>query len=444
MAAIGSAVGLGALWKFPYVLGDNGGGLFVLFYFIFIILIGIPLFIGELILGRRAQRGVVGIFAALAPNRRNWRFAGWLAVASPLLILAYYTVVAGWGLNYIFLSLDQFWVGRSPDAIRAVFDSLYQSGSITFLFQVLFILVAVAMVYRGVREGVEYFSRIMTFGLLIIMVGLFVFATTLPGFPQAARFVFSFDPSNLKPSSIVEALGLALFTLSLGQGIMLTYGSYTTEAEDVPKIAGIVGITVVIVALLSSLVVFPIIFTFNFPPEQQAGLVFKTLPVLFSKLPGALVISTVYFIMFVFTALTTAISMLEVVVANFIDLYDWSRKKAASISGLIVLVLGIPCALAGSGKLFPTWEGMYHKNFFQTIDYLTSSWLLPILALLIALFAGWVVKRDALKEEFTRGTTLAGWFTFWRFFLRWVIPVAIGIVILQQGGLIDFDRWVHP
>lgn len=441
MAAIGSAVGLGSLWKFPYVVGNNGGGLFVLLYLIFVLIIGIPLFIGELLLGRRAQRGVVGIFAALAPTSPNWRIVGWVAMISPILILSYYTVVAGWGLNYVFLSLDQFWVGRSSEEIKGVFDILYQSGSVSFLFQAIIFVASTAMVYQGVRKGIEYWTRIITIGLLIIMICLFIYACTLTGFGEAARFVFTFDPSNFKPSSVIQALGLALFTLSLGQGIMLTYGSYMAPTEDVPKVSLIVGLSVVFAALLSSMVVFPIIFTFNFPMSQQEGLVFKTLPVLFSQLPGSLVISSVYFIMFAFTALTTVVSMQEVVVANFIDLYNWSRRRAALVTGAICVVVGIPSALSGSGQVFPTWKAMYNQTFFQTVDMLTSSWMLPIVALFVSLFAGWVVKREVTLEEFRKGTAVRGLFPFWRFFMRWIVPIAIIIVILQSGGIIDVDRW---
>jgi neurotransmitter:Na+ symporter, NSS family len=443
MAAIGSAVGLGSLWKFPYVVGDNGGGLFVLFYLLFVIFLGIPVFIAELLLGRRAQRGVVGIFAALAPSRPNWRMAGWIGVASPILILSYYTVVSGWGLNYVLLSLDQFWANRNADEIKSVFDVLYTSGSINLLFQIIFILIATGMVYQGVRKGIEFWSRVMTFGLLVIMLVLFFYACTLRGFGQAAHFVFTFDASRFRPSSIIEALGLALFTLSLGQGIMMTYGSYMSPQEDIPKVSVIVGFSVVVVALLSSMVVFPIIFTFDVPMQKQAGLVFETLPVLFSQMPGALIISTIYFIMFAFTALTTVISMLEVVVANFIDLYNWPRHRAAWVTGAITLVVGIPSALAGSGELFPSWQTMYNHTFFQTMDILTSSWMLPLLALLIAIFAGWVVQRDAVREEFRRGTRWTLIYPLWRFFMRWVVPVAIFLVMLQQGGVIDVDRWVH-
>lgn len=442
MAAIGSAVGLGALWKFPYVVGDNGGGLFVLLYLIFVLFLGIPVFMGELVLGRRAQRGVVGIFANLAPSKPNWRMAGWLALVSPILILSYYTVVSGWGLNYVLLSLSQFWAGRDAEQIKSVFDVLYSSGSVSLLFQVIFIAVATGMVYQGVRKGIEFWSRVMTFGLLLIMLVLFIYACTLPGFGQAARFVFTFDAGHLKPSSIIEALGLALFTLSLGQGIMLTYGSYMSRHEDIPKVSVIVGISVVIVALLSSMVVFPIIFTYQVPMEQQAGLVFKTLPVLFSQMPGALVISTIYFVMFAFTALTTVISMLEVVVANFVDLYNWPRHRASWVAGAITLIVGIPSALSGSGELFPTWKTMYNHTFFQTMDLITSAWMLPIMALLTALFIGWVVKRDVVQEEFQSGTRWGRIYPIWRFFVRWLVPIAIILVILQTGGIIDVDRWI--
>jgi neurotransmitter:Na+ symporter, NSS family len=440
LAAIGSAIGLGTLWQFPYLVGDNGGGLFVLIYVGFTLFVGIPLFMGEALLGRRAQRGVVGAFTTLSHKSRNWKMVGWLSVLSPLLILSYYNVVGGWGINYVFLSLAQFYEGKTPQQISDVFDVMHASGSISLLFSLLFSGIMVAMVYQGVQKGIEYWARLMTIGLFIILLGLLIYSMTLEGFPQAVRFVLYPDPAKLKASGVLQALGLSFFTLSLGQGVMITYGSYMKRTENIPRVAFIVAGADILISLLAALMIFPVIFTFGFEPAQQAGLIFKTLPVLFARLPLSLIISTTFFLLFVFAGLTSAIALLEVIVANLMDLYDWTRRRASMVAGLAVVVLGVPCALSGSGVLFKSWPLMYGDSYFGTINSLVGTWILPLAGLFTSIFVGWVIGRKDLEEEFKSGAKMEWLFRPWRFFVRWVVPVAIVVVILQEGGLIDIDK----
>lgn len=436
LAALGSAIGLGTLWKFPYVTGEYGGGLFVFFYLVFTFLLGIPLFMGELLLGRKAQRGAVGIFAALSGESSAWRAVGWLGVASSFLILSYYCVVAGWGLNYLMLSLNQFYEHRTSSEIAGVFDILYQSGDISLFWAFAFLLMTFGVVFQGIRKGIERWSRILTLALLGLLVALCLYSMTLEGFPEAIRFLYRPDFSQIQLIGILEALGLSLFTLSLAQGIILTYGSYLRDTEDLPKIALIVGISVVIISMLTVLTIFPVIFTFDLPPEGGSGLIFKTLPVLFAQLPGAMIISALFFLLFVFTALTSAVALLEVVVANLIDLYQWTRRKAVIYASIASFIVGIPSALAGSQGLFKQWLPMYGINFFTTIDDLVSVWLLPIGGLLTAFYIGWHLKKDFLRSEFKKGSTLGILFTVWFFLVRWVAPIGILLIFLQKGGFI--------
>jgi neurotransmitter:Na+ symporter, NSS family len=440
LAAAGSAIGLGTLWKFPYVTGENGGGLFVLIYMLCTFGIGIPVFIAELILGRKAQRGAVGIFASLADNSVLWKGVGWLGVASSFLIMSFYSVLAGWGLNYVLMSLNQFYLGKTAQEISQVFQILSSSGDITLFWHFIFTALTVAVVYPGIRHGIEYWSKFMTSALLVLLVLLCAYSVTLDGFSEAVSFIFSPDFSKFKPSGALEALGLSFFTLSLGQGIMLTYGSYMRNSEDIPKTAGIIGIMIVLIALTTALMIFPIIFSFGVAPQGGPGLVFKTLPLLFAKLPGALIISTTFFILFVFTALTSAIALVEVVVANLIDLLGWSRKKAVLSTGLACFIFGIPSALSGSNTLFANWSLIYGKNFFETIDSLVSVWMLPIGGLMIAIFTGWVFDREICKEEFMQGSSFKWLWRPWLFFIRWIAPVAITLIILQQSGLVNIDN----
>lgn len=440
LAALGSAIGLGVLWKFPYVTGQNGGGLFVLIYIVCTFFVGVPIFIAELILGRKAQRGAVGTFAMLSNDSAIWKTAGWLGVASSFLIMSFYSIVAGWCLNYVFMSLNQFYLNRSATEISQVFDLLASSGDITLFWHFMFTAITAGVVYRGVRQGIEYWSKFMTSTLFIILLGMCLYSLTLDGFGKGFTFTFSPDITKFKASSALEALGLSFFTLSLGQGIMITYGSYMRRQDDIPHTAGIVGIMIVIVSIMAALVIFPIIFTFGFAPEAGEGLIFKTLPVVFAKLPGSLFISTIFFILLVFTALTSAVALIEVVSANFIDLNGWSRQKAVIITSVSCFVFGIPSALSSSHSLFANWSAIYGKTFFNTINDLVSVWLLPISGLMIAIYVGWVLDKQLLQDEFMSGTRFGKMWKPWMFFMRWVAPIAIVFIMLQTSGLVDADK----
>jgi neurotransmitter:Na+ symporter, NSS family len=439
MAAAGSAIGLGTLWQFPYMTSQNGGGLFVLLFLFFTVIIGIPIFIAELLLGRKAQRGAVGTFETLS-NSPQWKGVGWLAVLSSFLILAYYCVVAGWGLNYVLLSLNKFYENKTSAEISNVFKIMFKSPDINILWQIIFLTITAGVVLKGIRKGIEYWSRILTSSLLVLLLCMFFYSLTLKGFPEALKFIFYPDLSNLRPSGVLEALGLAFFTLSLGQGVMLTYGSYMSKKEDIPKTATIIASMNVVVSLFAALMIFPIIFTFGFEPEGDFGLVFETLPVLFAKLPGSLVLSTVFFILLVFTALTSSVALFEVGVANLEDLLSWSRKKAVLIAAIAIFIVGIPIALTGSEMIFPNWEALYGKSFFKTVVDLVAQWILPFCGLFVAIFTGWKMNKVDLKEEFAQGTSWIKIFSVWFFFTKWVAPIAIIVIILQRGGLIDLDQ----
>ncbi len=440
MAAAGSAIGLGSLWRFPYIAGQNGGGAFVLLYLIFTFVIALPVFWGELLLGRNAQKGVVGAYFQLSNYSHNWKLLGWFNVLTSFLILTYYCVVAGWCVNYAVMSINNFTVGRTPEQIRDIFDTMYQSGDINLFWLVIFVLLNIGVVYGGVRKGIEYWSRILMPALFVILIGLFFYSMTLSGFKQAVHFVFVPDMSKLTASGILNALGMSFFTLSVGLGIVLTYGSYMKETEDIPKTGMIVGSMTVMISLMSALMIFPIIFTFGFEPEAGAGLVFKTLPVLFAQLPGTLVISTVFFILMIFTALTSTISLMEVIVANLMEILKWSRAKSILITGAAVTICGIPPALSGSKTLFANWGALYGKDYFDTINDLTGSWMLPIAALATTLFLGWFIDKRIPNEEFMKGTTLGKLRGVWMFVIRYIAPIAIILVILQEGGVIDINK----
>ena len=443
MAAIGSAIGLGLLWKFPYTVGENGGGLFLLSYLICLLIVGVPILIAELILGRRAQRAAVGAFQVLDRKNSGWKIAGWFGVLASFLIMSFYSVIAGWGMSYILMSLTGFYQNLSGDEVTKAFTALSTSGEISVFWHFLFTLITVFIVMSGVRKGIERWAKLMTKVLLVLLVLLFIYATTLSGFPKAVQFIFYPNIADFKLSSLIEALGLAFWTLSIGQGIMISYGSYMRRSESIVQLSGVIALSVIIVAILAALMIFPVVFTFDLQPQSGYGLVFKTLPYLFAKLPGSLVISTMFFTLFVFTALTSAIPLVEVVASNLMELYKIPRKKSVIMVGVVAFVFGIPSAYANSGSIFPDWASIYGMDFLKTIDNLVSIWVIPVGGLLSAIFVGWIMDREIAKDEFLLGTKFKFLWHPWRFFMRYVVPFTILIIIIQKSGLYNFDTLLH-
>lgn len=440
MAAAGSAIGMGTLWQFPYLVGENGGGLFVLVYLVAVFIIGVPVFITELILGRQAQRAAVGVFDSVRHNSPFWKGVGWLGVLTSFIIMSYYSVVGGWGLNYTLMSINQIYQNKTPEQIGATFDQLQTSGGVTLFWNFIFTALTVGIVYRGIRKGIEYWSKILIPTLIMMLLGLFFYSLSLPGFNEAFHYIFKPNLANFKPSGVITALGMAFMTMSLGQGIILTYGSYMNKEENIPSTACVIGSMDILVSVISALVIFPIIFTYQENPAAGTGLVFKILPMLFAELPGSAIISTIFFALFVFTGITSAIALVEVVAANFMDLFDWSRKKAVLLTGIASFIFGLPSALSWSGGVFSHWKEIYGKTFFDTMVALIANWTLPIGGLLTAIFGGWVLSRRISESEFSLEGRAKWFYLTWLFFVRFIAPIAIILIILQSIGLIDVDR----
>jgi len=440
LAAVGSAIGLGILWKFPYTVGQNGGGLFLLSYLICLIIVGIPLFIAEIILGRSSQSAAVRAYQHYGKGRSGWKIVGWFGVLASFLIMSFYSVIAGWGMSYILMSINGVYQNLSMESVQAMYVTLSTSGDISLLWHFLFTSITVAIVISGVRKGIERWTRIMTKVLLVLLLLLFLYTLTLEGFTRAARFIFYPNPEQFKLSSVIEALGLAFWTLSIGQGIMISYGSYMKRSDSVLQMCGIVAFSVIVTATLAALTIFPIVFTFNISPQAGPGLIFQTLPCLFVQLPGAPILSTMFFTLFVFTALTSAIPLVEVVATNLMEVYSCTRTKAVSLAGSMTFLFGIPSAFANTRTIFPEWVQLYGTNFLNTMDSLVSIWIIPIGGLFSALFVGWIMDQNVTREEFVFGTTLKGLYRPWQFFLRWIVPLTILIIIVQKSGIYDFDN----
>lgn len=436
-AAIGSAIGLGVLWKFPFTVGKNGGGMFLISYILCILLIGLPVFIGEVLLGRRAQKGAIASFEVLK-GRTAWRFGGLLGVIASFLIMSFYSVIGGWGLSYIVMSLCDFAQGLDAKGVSRVFYALSRSGEVSLLWHAIFTGITMLIVFSGVKEGIEYWSKIMMRLLFVILFIAVIYNTTLPGFAKAVKYLLYGEPGSFTASSILEALGLAFFTLSLGQGIMISYGGYMRKKESVPLMCTFVSVAVIVVATLSALLIFPVIFSFGYHPSMGTGMIFQTLPYLFAKLPAGKMVAVAFFSLFVFAAITSSIAFVEVVTVNLMDHYNVARKKAVAFVCLSTFLVGIPAAFSGSGAIFPDWVQVYGMPYLETVDQIVSVWIIPLAGLFTSLFVGWVLPKKVIKDEFMHGRKGTALFSLWYFFIRVIAPVLIIIIILEKSELVNF------
>lgn len=448
LAAAGSAIGLGNIWKFPYITGENGGGLFVLVYLVCIAVVGLPIMMAEIFIGRTAQTSPVGAFRALSRPGSPWILTGWFGVVAAFIILSYYSVVAGWAMHYVVLSAQGTFNGMTPDSVGERFGAIYESPLVNVGWHLAFMLVTVAIVIGGVQRGVERAAKVLMPLLFLMMLALLVTAIRSDGFARAANFIFGLHAEKFRPgASVLEALGHAFFTLSLGMGAMITYGSYLKRDDDLVKTSITVGVLDTGIALLACLVLFPIIFSYDMEPGAGPGLVFVSLPIAFGQMPGGTWWATIFFMLLTFAALTSAISLLEVAVSYFIDERGWSRPAATIGCGATIALVGIPSALSGGGGFFGA--GMQErtgglmrllgqdqgKNWFDLFDYVASNWLLPLGGLSIALFVAWRVGGAAREQGFRSGTRVGRLYWGWVQLLRYVVPIAVLAVFLHAIGV---------
>ena len=431
MASAGSAVGLGNIWKFPYITGMHGGGAFVLFFLFCIVSVGIPIMIAEMIIGRHTRKDPVGAFRRLRGG--PWTLVGWMGVVAGFVILSYYCVVAGWAVDYLWLSLKGTFSGRHAQEVPQIFGTLLADDWSQVFWQAIFMGLTICIVLGGVARGLERANKIMMPILFLILVILAVRGVTSPGGAQALTFLFAPDWGKLDPPGMLEAMGHAFFSLSLGMGAMLTYGSYAEESVNIPTVAITVSVMDTIVALLAGLAMFPIVFTYGMEPAAGPGLVFKTLPIIFAQMPGGFVISILFFLLLVFAALTSAISLLEVVVAYYCDEKEWDRRKATLIMGLLIFLLGVPSAL--SNNLLKDYHFIGGLNFLDSFDLIATNYLLPLGGLFIALFTGWVLTPRLARAEVERGAVRFHLYGVWHFLIKYVTPLLVALVFLNKIGL---------
>ena len=401
LAASGSAVGIGNIWKFPHMAGQNGGAAFTLVYLACIFVVGLSLVIAEFVIGRRTQLSPVGAFEKLAPGT-NWKWVGFLGVASAFVILSFYGVVGGWIMKYIIISVTGGFkeLAGDPAAAGSVFNNFITGTWSPIFFQVIFMTVCIWVIVNGVKGGIEKWSKIMMPLIIILLGALAVRGMTLPGGMEGISFLFKPRFEDLTASSVVLALGHSFFTLSLGMGTMITYGSYLGRKQNLLNSALWVIALDTAIAMLAGIAIFTMVFALGANPEAGNG-IFVVLPSVFPQLPGGAVWGTLFFVLLYMAALTSAISILEVVTAYFIDQKGWTRKKATIRFGLVITIVGAFCSFSlGGGINITEFLGM---SFFDCMDYLSSKYMLPIGGMLTAIF---VLKKwgvDHFIEELKTG-----------------------------------------
>ena len=438
LAAAGSAVGLGNIWKFPYIAGENGGAAFILIYLICIAIIGLPVLIAEVLMGRTTQRNPVGAFRKLS-NSPFWASVGGLGVLAGFVILSFYAVVAGWSFGYIVEAFKGTFsnftkVGASGDYFTSLTGNIYWIVG----YLAAFIGLTMFIVYFGVQKGIERASKIMMPLLIVILLILMVKGLTLPGSEKGLEFLLKPDWSHITGESVLIALGHAFFTLSLGMGAMMTYGSYMSKKDNIPSAALQIVILDTVVALIAGIAIFTAVFATAENPAVGPGLIFHTLPVVFSKMTGGYIFGILFFILLTIAALTSAISLLEVVIAYFVDERGWKRHNAVLTFGFITFLVGVPSAL--SFNLISNFK-LFGLNFFDFVDFLASNILLPLGGLLISIFVAWVWGFDKALANLKNGAENLFernyWVvSTWKVFIKYFAPVLIFIVLLNSIGIL--------
>jgi NSS family neurotransmitter:Na+ symporter len=431
LAAAGSAIGLGNIWRFPYITGKNGGALFVLIYIGCVLVLGLPVLLAELSLGRATYKNPVGAFQAIRPGTK-WHYTGYLGVLTAVMILSFYSVIAGWTVGYIFKTLGGQFNSAGKSEVAAIFSGFIGAPWLQILLLALFLFLTVYIVSRGVAAGIEKFSKVLMPALFLILVLLMIRSLTLPGAEKGLLFYLKPDFAKINGRVFLEAMGQAFFSLSLGLGTMLTYGSYLAKKENLVSSAAWVAVLDTTVAILAGFIIFPALFSQNMAPDQGPGLVFAILPVIFSHMPGGMFFGAFFFLLLTVAALTSTISILEVPVAFLIDEKKWPRRRAAWLMGVLAFLIGIPSALSGGGMKFFSRLPLVHVDFLTLWDKAWGNVALSVGALLIAFFVAHVWKTANALEEITAGGARFRLARVWVLAIKYVCPLLILAVLVSQ------------
>ena len=428
LAAAGGAVGLGNIWRYPYMLGQNGGGAFLLVNMFFVLAIGIPLMMTEFVIGRRSQRNVVGAYKKLE-RKKGWATIGYFGIVAAVLIYAFYSVVAGWTLNYIVMACSNQLSGLSPAEVSETFASFTSDSFWPVFYQLMFLILTALVITFGVQKGIEKVSKILMPVLFILLLLMCVRSLTLPGAKEGLGFLFHPDFSKLTGAGILGALGQSFFSLSLGMGAMVTYGSYIRKEDSLFKTSVWISVCDLMVAILAGVVIFPAVFSFGMDPAGGPQLVYVVLPNVFNSMPLGAMFAAIFFVLLGIAALTSTISLQEIIVAFTVEELHWSRRKSSIISLLVIFAIGVFCTLS-FGPLSDV--KLLDRTIFDFFDLITASYLMPIGALAMTIFLGWFYPKVEVKDEITNGGTLKGsLFEVYYFILRYVAPLALIVIIIS-------------
>ena len=450
-ATLGSAVGLGNIWKFPYLTGANGGGAFLLIYFICIVCVGVPVMVSEFYIGRRTRKNAVGSFKVLTGNPGTpWKGIGLMGVAAAYLIMFFYSDVAGWVYFYCFKAFTGQLAGITKDAVGPLFGQVIGAGTAgqplsaatlsPLVWQVIVMTVVGTILSMGVRGGIERITKTLMPLLFLLIIICDIRALTLPGAGKGIDFLFHVDFSKITAPVILSALGLAFFKLSLGMGTMITYGSYFTDDNHMIQTAGKVAASDTLVSMLAGLAIFPTVFSFGMEPSAGPGLLFMTIPLVFNQMPFGGILLACFFLLTCFAATTAMLSLVEVPIAYFVEELKISRVKATVFNCTLIALVGITATLSVDSSSYLGQYKFFGKGFFDLYDYLSSNIILPLGGLCIALFVGYCNKREDIADELSNHGTLANAATVdaYRFIIRFVSPALLILVFLNSVGILKF------
>ena len=430
LAAAGSAVGLGNIWKFPYLAGETGGAAFVLLYLACIIILGLPIMIAEIVIGRHTEKDPVGAFRLIGGGR--WTIVGYMGVLTGFFIMTYYSVVGGWTLGYIVKSATGAIGSVSSTAMsESLFNEFIQDPNQMLLYHFLFMASTVFIVYRGISNGIEKWTKVLMPMLFIILLILIVRSVTLPGAEKGLSFYLYPDFSKINTKVVIEALGQCFFSLSLGMGAMITYGSFLSRREKILSSALQIVTLDSLAAILAGMAIFPALFAVGMTPEKGPGLTFNVLPVVFSKMPYGSVFATLFFLLLFIAALTSSISLVQVVVTYATDEWKWSHRKAVLTAGTLIFLLGIPAALSfGAMKDVKIFLG---NTYFDFMDKLTTIYMLPIGGMLIAICLGWKYGLEKTMHELDPDTKSALLEKIWALTIKFIAPLLLASIVGYFG-----------
>ena len=428
MATAGAAVGLGNIWRFPYTCGENGGGAFILVYLLCVFFIGMPVLISELAIGRASGQGGAGAFSALVKkNKKLWYSLGFLGIFVGFLITSYYTIIAGWTMEYLWDALTGVF-NNMDSSSSEFFKEFMASDSRQIFWHVIFTAITVSILFGGVSGGIEKMAEILMPILLFILFGLAIYGLSLESniaaqagkATKALNFLFQPDWSKFTSQSIFQALGQAAFSLSIAVGTMVAYGSYLNKKENITGLGAIVVCMDTLVGLLGGVVIFPIVFAFGLDPQAGTGLIFETLPNLFAQVPGGNILAPLFYLLLFFAALTSSVSLLEPAITYLIDAFKVKRNIAVISTGVLSTLLGIIWILTNSLEM---------DGLFTNIDKLVSNLLVPLTAVGISLFMGWFVEKKLIEKELSQTPKII--FSIYRILLKWVCPVVITVILIR-------------